>query len=42
MSAGPGLAFETKIAELENRIAALERQTERTSEVEEEIRTMRR
>ena len=30
MSAGPGLEFENDIAELENRIAALERQTDRS------------
>lgn len=41
MSAGPGLEFESDIAELENRIAALERQTERSDEIESEIRSLR-
>lgn len=41
MSAGPGLEFENDIAELENRIAALERQTERSDDIESEIRELR-
>ena len=41
MSAGPGLEFENDIAELENRIATLERQTDRTDAIENEIRAMR-
>lgn len=41
MSAGPGLDFENDIAELENRIATLERQTERSEEAEHEIRELR-
>ncbi len=41
MSAGPGLEFENDIADLENRIAALERQTDRTGDIENEIRTLR-
>ncbi len=41
MSGGPGLEFEAEIAELENRIAALERQTDRSGQVEGEIRTLR-
>ncbi len=41
MSAGPGLEFENDIAELENRIAALERQTERSEEIESQIRELR-
>jgi acetyl-CoA carboxylase carboxyl transferase subunit alpha len=41
MSAGPGLEFESDIADLENRIASLERQTDRTDEIENEIRTLR-
>ena len=42
MSAGPGLEFEYEIADLESRIASLERMTERTDEVESEIRSLRR
>ena len=41
MSNGPGLDFEIEIAELEFRIQELERQTERTNEVEAEIRELR-
>lgn len=41
MSAGPGLEFENDIAELEERIASLERQTDRTEDVEKEIRESR-
>ncbi len=41
MSAGPGLEFENDIAELESRIAALERQTERSEEIESQIRELR-
>jgi acetyl-CoA carboxylase carboxyl transferase subunit alpha len=41
MSAGPGLEFESDIAELESRIAALERQTERSEEIESQIRELR-
>ena len=41
MSAGPGLEFENDIADLENRIAALERQTDRSGDIENEIRTLR-
>ena len=41
MSAGPGLEFENNIAELEKRIATLERQTDRTDEIENEIRELR-
>jgi acetyl-CoA carboxylase carboxyl transferase subunit alpha len=41
MNAGPGLEFENDIAELEDRIAALERQTDRSDEVENEIRSLR-
>ncbi len=41
MSNGPGLDFENEIAELESRIQNLECQTERTNEVEAEIRTLR-
>lgn len=41
MSAGPGLEFENEIADLENRIAALERQTERSDEIESQIRELR-
>lgn len=41
MSGGPGLEFETEIAELESRIATLERHTERSDQVESEIRTLR-
>ncbi|WP_146598941.1 acetyl-CoA carboxylase carboxyltransferase subunit alpha [Novipirellula aureliae] len=42
MSAGPGLEFEYEIAELENSIASLERQTERTDEVDKEIRSLKK
>jgi len=41
MNAGPGLKFETDIIDIENRIAELERQTDRTHEVENEIRSRR-
>lgn len=41
MNAGPGLEFETEIAELESEIASLERQTDRTEEVESEIHRLR-
>ena len=41
MSAGPGLEFESDIADLENRIATLERQTDRTDVIENEIRGLR-
>ena len=39
--AGPGLDFEIEIAELESRISALQRQTERSDESESELRTLR-
>jgi len=42
MSAGPGLEFEYEIAELESSIASLERQTERTDDVDKEIRSLRK
>jgi acetyl-CoA carboxylase carboxyl transferase subunit alpha len=38
---GPGLEFENEIAELETRIVQLERQTDRTDEVDVEIRALR-
>ena len=41
MSAGPGLEFENDIAALENRIASLERQTDRSDVIEDEIRALR-
>ncbi|MCG8653029.1 MAG: acetyl-CoA carboxylase carboxyltransferase subunit alpha [Pirellulales bacterium] len=41
MNASPGLEFETEISDLESRISELERQTERTDEVENEIRSLR-
>jgi acetyl-CoA carboxylase carboxyl transferase subunit alpha len=41
MNAGPGLGFENDIADLENRIAELGRQTDRSDEVENEIRSLR-
>jgi acetyl-CoA carboxylase carboxyl transferase subunit alpha len=41
MNAGPGLEFENSITDLENRIAALERKTDRTEDVEKEIRELR-
>ncbi|MDA9840826.1 acetyl-CoA carboxylase carboxyltransferase subunit alpha [Rubripirellula sp.] len=41
MSGGPGLDFENEIAGLESRIQELERQTERTTENEAEIRSLR-
>lgn len=41
MSAGPGLEFEYEIAELENRIASLERRTDRSEPLEAEIRELR-
>ncbi len=39
--AGPGLDFETEIAELESRITAIQRQTERSEATESELRTLR-
>ena len=39
--AGPGLDFELEIAELENRISSLQRQTERSEATEGELRTLR-
>ena len=39
--AGPGLDFEAEIAELENQINAIARQTERSSEAESELRSLR-
>lgn len=41
MSGGPGLEFESNIAVLEERIAQLERQTDRTEEIETEMRSLR-
>jgi acetyl-CoA carboxylase carboxyl transferase subunit alpha len=41
MNAGMGLGFENDIADVESRIAELERQTNRTDEVESEIRALR-
>lgn len=41
MSGGPGLEFENEIAELENQIALLERETARSGDIENEIRTLR-
>jgi acetyl-CoA carboxylase carboxyl transferase subunit alpha len=41
MSGGPGLEFENDIAELEARIAVLERQTDRSDSSDNEIRTLR-
>ncbi|MEM9643809.1 MAG: acetyl-CoA carboxylase carboxyltransferase subunit alpha [Planctomycetota bacterium] len=41
MSGGPGLEFEVEINELEDKIASLERQTDRTEEVEAEVRELR-
>ena len=41
MSAGPGLEFENDIADPENRIALLERETDRSGDIENEIRTLR-
>ncbi|KAA1260464.1 Acetyl-coenzyme A carboxylase carboxyl transferase subunit alpha [Rubripirellula obstinata] len=41
MSGGPGLEFENDIAELETKIAVLERQTDRTDSSDNEIRTLR-
>ncbi len=41
MSAGPGLEFENEIANLESRIATLQRQTDRSNETENELRTLR-
>lgn len=41
MSGGPGLEFESAIAELENRISGLERQTDRSDAAAGEIRTLR-
>ncbi|TWU26414.1 Acetyl-coenzyme A carboxylase carboxyl transferase subunit alpha [Novipirellula galeiformis] len=42
MNAGPGLEFEYEIADLESKIASLERQTDRSEEMEKEIRDFRR
>ncbi|TWT83077.1 Acetyl-coenzyme A carboxylase carboxyl transferase subunit alpha [Planctomycetes bacterium CA13] len=42
MSAGPGLEFENEIAQLESKIASLERQTDRTDEIDKEVRDLRR
>ena len=39
--AGPGLDFESEIAELENRIQTLERQTERSDQEEGQLRALR-
>ncbi|MCS7466608.1 acetyl-CoA carboxylase carboxyltransferase subunit alpha [Stieleria sp. ICT_E10.1] len=39
--AGPGLDFEIEIAELETRISALQRQTERSEAAEAELRSLR-
>ncbi|MCO8123822.1 acetyl-CoA carboxylase carboxyltransferase subunit alpha [Stieleria sp. TO1_6] len=39
--AGPGLDFEIEIAELESRISALQRQTERSDASEDELRSLR-
>lgn len=41
MSAGPGLEFENEIASLESRINTLERQTERSDQADNELRTLR-
>lgn len=41
MNAGPGLEFEHEIADLEGKIAALERQTNRSGVTENDIRTLR-
>ncbi len=41
MSGGPGLEFENEIADLESRIAAFERQTDRTDADADEIRALR-
>lgn len=41
MSGGPGLEFESNIAVLEERIAQLERQTDRTEDIETEMRSLR-
>ena len=41
MSGGPGLEFESDIADLEKQIAALERQTDRTDVIEDQIRGLR-
>lgn len=41
MSAGPGLEFESNIADLEQRIATMERQTDRSEAIENEIRQLR-
>lgn len=38
---GPGLEFENEIAELENRITHLERQTDRSEQADSEIRSLR-
>ncbi|MEO1526842.1 MAG: acetyl-CoA carboxylase carboxyltransferase subunit alpha [Planctomycetota bacterium] len=39
--AGPGLDFEAEIAELENQINAIARQTERSADAEDELRSLR-
>ena len=39
--AGPGLDFELEIAEIESRINALQRQTERSDATEGELRSLR-
>jgi acetyl-CoA carboxylase carboxyl transferase subunit alpha len=41
MSGGPGLEFETSIAVLEEKIAGLERQTDRSDSSDDEIRSLR-
>ena len=41
MNAGPCLGFENDITQIENRIAELGRQTDRTDDVESEIRSLR-
>lgn len=41
MSGGPGLEFETNIAVLEEKIAGLERQTDRSDSNDDEIRSLR-
>lgn len=41
MSGGPGLEFETNIAVLEEKIAGLERQTDRSDSSDDEIRSLR-
>ena len=41
MNAGPGLEFESEIADLEHRISVLQRQTDRSDEIENELRSLR-